>query len=183
MMMRSKIRQALPLTLLTASLAVGGCARDMSDLDAYIADVKARKAGPIDPIPQMTPYEPFAYSRHGERTPFEPFDQDEPEQLAANNLPLNTLRPDLTRNKEPLEEFPLDGIRLMGTLEIRQQTYALLSAPDGIVHRATYGDHLGQNYGKIVKITDAQIQLEEIVPDGFGGYVKRPAVVAISDER
>lgn len=183
MMTRSKVRHTLPLLAIAVSVALSGCSRDMSDLDNYIADVKARKAGPIDPIPQMTPYEPFAYSRRGERSPFEPFDQDEPAQLAANNLPLNTLRPDLTRNKEPLEEFPLDGIRLLGTLEIRQQTYALLSAPDGIVHRATYGDHLGQNYGKIVKITDAQIQLEEIVPDGFGGYVKRPAVVAISDER
>ena len=183
MMSHSKKHLAAPLAAVALSLALGGCARDMSDLDNYIAEVKARKAGPIDPIPQMTPYEPFAYTRHGERSPFEPFDQDEPAQLATNNLPLNTLRPDLTRNKEPLEQFPLDGIRLLGTLEIRQQTFALLGAPDGIVHRATYGDHLGQNYGKIVKITDAQIQLEEIVPDGFGGYVKRPAVVAISDER
>ncbi|MGJ8669371.1 MAG: pilus assembly protein PilP [Oceanococcus sp.] len=163
-------------------VALSSCARDMSDLQSYIADVKARKSSAIDPIPQMQPYEPYAYSRAEDRSPFEPIAKDEPSTVEAAMVPPNSLRPDLSRNREPLEEFPLDGIRLLGTLEIRQQIFALLSAPDGIVHRATYGDHMGQNFGKIVSISDAQIQLEEIVPDGFGGYVKRMALVALSEE-
>jgi type IV pilus assembly protein PilP len=166
----------------TAALLMSACGHDMSDLNAHIDEIKARPAAGIDPIPQMKPYEPFAYSRRDSRSPFEPFARDEPTNLANNQVIANTLRPDTARNREPLEEFPLDGIRLLGTLEIRQTTFALLSAPDGIVHRASYGDHLGQNFGKIVQISDAEIQLEEIVPDGFGGYVKRPAIVAISEE-
>lgn len=164
------------------SLLLTGCSHDMSDLRNYIDEVKARKSSTIDPIPQMRPYEPFSYSQTGERSPFEPIGQDESSTVSATTVPPNTLRPDLTRNREPLEEFPLDGIRLRGTLEIRQQIFALLSAPDGIVHRATYGDHMGQNFGKIVGISDAQVQLEEIVPDGLGGYVKRTALVSLSEE-
>ncbi len=168
-----------------ALLALGvlsGCERDMSDLDQYIDQVKARPAAPIDPIPQMKPYEPYSYARQNQTSPFTAFAQDEPAAL-ADAKPSNTgLRPDFSRNREPLEEFPLDGIRMLGTLDFRQQRFALLSAPDGVVHRATHGDHLGQNFGQIVAISDAQVRLEEIVPDGLGGYVKRAAVVAISEQ-
>ncbi len=175
--------RVLLLTSLLSTSLLSGCSRDMDDLNAYIAQIKSRPASTIDPIPQMKPYEPFAYSRRDARSPFAPLSRDEPSDLANNQVPENTLRPDFARNREPLEAFPLDGLRLLGTLEIRQNTYALLSAPDGIVHRATYGDHMGKNFGKIVKISDAEIQLEEIVPDGFGGYVKRAAVVAISENQ
>ena len=164
------------------AIVLSGCARDMSDLQTYVAEVKARKSTAIDPIPQMQPYEPYTYSRSGERSPFQPIAKDEPATIEAASVPPNTLRPDLARNREPLEEFPLDGLRLLGTLEIRQQIYALVSAPDGIVHRTTYGDHMGQNFGKVVSISDAQVQLEEIVPNGFGGYIKRMALVALSEE-
>lgn len=159
-----------------------GCSEDMSDLDQYISEVKARPAPPLDPIPQMKPYEPFIYSRHNQPSPFTSFTQNQPEALAATGAITGGLRPDFSRNREPLEEFPLDGIRMLGTLDFRQQRFALLSAPDGVVHRATHGDHLGQNFGKIVAISDTEVRLEEIVPDGLGGYVKRPAVVAISEE-
>ena len=182
-LLRSHRRKTHLLFLAALSTAMlNGCARDMNDLQSYIAEVKARKSSAIDPIPQMQPYQPYTYSQSAERSPFEPIAKDEPLTVESSPVPSNTLRPDLARNREPLEEFPLDGIRLLGTLEIRQQIYALLSAPDGIVHRATYGDHMGQNYGKIVGISDVQIQLEEIVPDGFGGYVKRSALVALSEE-
>lgn len=170
------------LALILLSLVLTGCSRSMDDLRAYISNVKARTSSSIDPIPQMRPYEPFVYSQTGERSPFEPIGRDDSSSSSATTIPPNTLQPDLTRNSEPLEEFPLDALRLRGTLEIRQQIYALISAPDGIVHRATYGDHMGQNFGKIVGISDAQVQLEEIVADGLGGYIKRTALVSISEE-
>lgn len=175
-------RKALWLIPLSGLMLLGGCSRSMQDLDSYVADIKARPGTGIDPIPQMQPYEPFTYARSAERDPFKTFEREAPELLTAEPGTAGGLRPDFTRNREPLEAFPLDGIRMLGTLEIRQTRYALVSAPDGIVHRATYGDHMGQNFGKIVRISDAEVVLEEIVPDGFGGYVKRPAAVAISEE-
>ncbi len=171
------------VVLLGCSLAgLTGCSRDMSDLDQYVAEIKARPPGPIDPIPQMAPYEPFAYSQHEKPGPFQSFVQEDKKVLAEQNRSTSTLQPDFSRNREPLEEFPLDGIRMLGTLDFRQQRFALLSAPDGVVHRATHGDHMGQNFGKIVQITESEVRLEEIVPDGLGGYVKRPAIVAISEK-
>ncbi len=171
------------VVLLGCSLAgLTGCSRDMSDLDQYVAEIKARPPGPIDPIPQMAPYEPFAYSQHENPSPFQSFVQEDKKVLAEQNRSTSTLQPDFSRNREPLEEFPLDGIRMLGTLDFRQQRFALLSAPDGVVHRATHGDHMGQNFGKIVQITESEVRLEEIVPDGLGGYVKRPAIVAISEK-
>lgn len=175
-----KLRSLAP-PLLGCCLLIGGCSHDMSDLTNFVESVKARPGKGVDPVPQMRPYQPFTYARADARSPFEPIDRFEQSVTESVEASPNGLQPDLARNREPLEEFPLDGIRLLGTLEIRQQTFALLNAPDGIVHRATYGDHMGQNFGKIIGINDAEVQLEEIVPDGLGGYKKRIAVVAISE--
>lgn len=158
---------------------LAGCARDNSDLDSFILEVKSRKSSTVEPIPQMQPYEPFAYNRKGDRAPFEPFKRLAPSQTAA--VPSNALQPDFSRNREPLESYPLGSLRLHGTLETTRAKFALIQAPDGVVHRVTFGDHMGQNFGKIIDITDAEVTLDEIVPDGFGGYVKRPARVAVSD--
>ncbi len=181
-MTQATSRRFIVMLLGFSVLGLSGCSQDMSDLDQYITEVKARQPGPIDPIPQMAPYEPFAYARHDAASPFQSFVQEEKKALAEQNRSTSTLQPDFSRNREPLEEFPLDGIRMLGTLDFRQQRYALLNAPDGVVHRATHGDHMGQNFGKIVQITESEVRLEEIVPDGLGGYVKRPAVVAISEK-
>ena len=70
---------------------------------------------------------------------------------------------------------------MVGTLQRQSDRYALILAPDGILHRVTYGNHAGQNYGEITVITDAEVQLIEIIPDGFGGFMNRPASIALSE--
>ncbi len=71
---------------------------------------------------------------------------------------------------------------MRGTLSFRGEQFAVVQAPDGVVHRVQIGNHMGQNFGRIVTINDAEIILEEIVPDGLGGYVKRDASVALSGD-
>ncbi len=83
-----------------------------------------------------------------------------------------------TRAKEPLEEFPLDSLKLIGLISFKNSVYALVRAPDGIVHRVTVGDHMGQNYGKITQITATEVSLVELVADGFGGLKQQPASLA-----
>lgn len=160
-------------------LMLAACSRDMSDLREYVAEVKSRKSTEVEPLPQIRQYEPFEYESEGRRDPFEPQRPSGPVAGAAS--PENALRPDLNRNREPLEEFPLDGLRMVGTLQIQGTTYALIREPEGIVHKVTYGNYMGQNYGKIVGISEAEVRLEEIIPDGFGGYMKRPASIALSE--
>ncbi len=87
----------------------------------------------------------------------------------------------MRRPREPLEEFPMDSLRMLGMVTAQDHRYALIKAPDGVVHRVAMGDHLGQNYGEVVRITESEVGLKEIVPDGFGGWVERPAKLALPD--
>lgn len=170
-------RFLLLLPALLALALVTGCGNDMSDLKSYVAKIKARKSSDIEPIPEIRPYEPFAYKPDDRRQPFTPITQDQGPPEHSNSQ----ISPNFGRNREPLEEFPLDALRMAGTLKIAGTTYALVKAPDGIVHRVTVGDHMGQNFGQIVAIDDTRIKLIEIVPDGLGGYMKRSASIAQSE--
>lgn len=169
-------RRILP-ALLAAGLALGGCAGDMDDLDRYINEVKARPGGRIEPLPEITPYEGFAYTadREGFRSPFVP---DTPQVASGPN---STTRPDRDRSREFLEQFPLDTLSMVGTLQMGDTTYGLVQTQDGLIHRVVTGNYLGQNDGRIVAITDSEIQLVEIISDGIGGYLEREAAVSLSD--
>lgn len=171
-------RLLIPLGM--AALVLTGCTTDQSDLDVYIDSIKSRKSTVVDPMPQVLVYEPFRYSQGDARDPFKPFTAVAPEQ--TSELAGSGLTPDFSRNREDLEFFPLEGLRMRGTLSFRGEKFAVVQAPDGVVHRVQAGNHMGQNFGRIVKINDAEIILEEIVPDGLGGYVKRDASVALSGD-
>ncbi len=173
------IRLVIPLALMTP-LVLTGCAAEQGDLDSYINTVKGRKSTVVDPIPQILVYEPFRYSQYDARDPFQPFTTVSPEK--ADGQTSSGLKPDFNRKREDLEYFPLEGLRMRGTLSFRGEQFAVVQAPDGVVHRVQIGNHMGQNFGRIVTINDAEIILEEIVPDGLGGYVKRDASVALSGD-
>jgi type IV pilus assembly protein PilP len=173
-MMIETIARPRFVALLLASALLAGCGGSNSDLENWVAEVKSRKSSAIEPIPQMKQYEAFAYSPKDRRDPFVAVAPKE--QQPANN----GLRPDTTRNKEPLEEFPLDALRMVGTIGSGGRTYAMIKAPDGVIHRVTIKDHMGQNYGEITQISEAEISLMELVPDGFGGWVQRPSTLALT---
>lgn len=155
------------------ALSAAGCAGGNDDLDKYINDVKARPGGRIDPLPQIKPYETFAYEAQSLRSPFQP---DTPKGRATAGP-----RPEANRPKEYLEQFPLDTLKMVGTLQKDNQRYALLQTQDGLVHRVVPGNYVGQNDGRVVSVTDGEVQVEELVPDGIGGFYKRSAAIGLSD--
>lgn len=157
--------------LLVAVTLLGACSSDMDELQQYIAQVKARKSTKIDPIPQIKQYEAFAYVAGDRREPFTP---SVPES-ARNG---EGVRPDMSRNREPLEEFPLDALKMVGVIDYNKVVYALVKAPDGVIHRVSVGNYIGQNFGKITRVSEGEISLDEIVPDGFGGFKEQPASLA-----
>ncbi|MCI0749246.1 MAG: pilus assembly protein PilP [Nevskiales bacterium] len=163
--------------LATALLA--GCGQDLRDLESYALEVKSRTSRNIAPIPQIKPFNPFTYEVAGRRDPFQPRLFSREDALAAGGGTGNSLQPDINRPREALEEFPLDALRMLGTLTVRNKLIALVKAPDSLVHRVSIGDHMGQNYGEITQITDSEVTLMEIIPDGFGGWIQRPASVAM----
>ena len=174
--MRAMATRLIP-ALAAGALLLGGCSSDMDDLDRYINEVKARPGGRIEPLPEITPYEIFTYTAdvEGLRSPFVP---DSP-QVASGGA--GGTRPDRDRSREFLEQFPLDTLAMVGTLELGEQTYGLLQTRDGLIHRVQPGNYIGQNDGRIVTITESEIRLVEIISDGIGGYLERDAAIGLSD--
>lgn len=171
--MNGPSRNFAALAVTAAALAISGCGRSMSDLEAYIAEVKARPGGMIEPLPEIKTYETFAYEPGGARSPFV---ADMPAAGGGDGL-----RPDADRRREHLENFPLDTLRMVGTLHLGGKRYGLVQTSDKLVHRVVVGNYLGQNDGRIISITDSEIQLLEIIPDGLGRYTERAASIGLGD--
>jgi type IV pilus assembly protein PilP len=157
---------------LAGALLLGGCSGDLDELRAEIEKAKQRPGGRIQPLPEVKPYVSYEYTMMDRRSPFL-------QSLAGENP--GGPRPDVQRAREYLEQFPLDTLKMVGTLRLGNAYYGLLQTNDGLIHRVLPGNHVGQNDGRVMTIGDARISVTEIVPDGLGGYLERPAALALSD--
>ncbi len=167
----------IKLVIFGSLFALSACSRNMNDLNAFIARTKAAHVGSVKPIPQFQPYESFSYTAAKLRDPFvDDIDTNENKSTASS------LNPDSSRPREALENFPLDTLRMVGTLQQKKQRWALVKDPQNIVHRVQVGNYMGQNEGRITAIDDSSISLDEIVPDGIGGYIERNASIAIGNK-
>ena len=177
-----RIAQLLMVAALAVTLA--GCAGDnLGDLRDYVKDVKSRKKARIKPLPELKPHETFFYEAANRRDPFKESLTAQPEALAkaAANGNAKGLHPDSNRRKEALEEFPLDTLRMVGSLEQKKAIWAIVKAGDGTIHRIKTGNYAGQNHGKITQVSEEEIKLLEIAPDGLGGWIEREASLALSE--
>ncbi|WP_017942715.1 MULTISPECIES: pilus assembly protein PilP [unclassified Thioalkalivibrio] len=165
--------------ILAGGFVLSGCTQDNRDLQQYIADVKERPGSGIEPIPTLEPHEPYLYPGHT-RSPFDSSVIAQPAPAAAEGQP-GDAEVDPDRPREFLEGFPLDSLRMVGSLEQDGVRYALVRTPDRGIQRVTEGNYMGQNHGEIVEITPTQIRLIEIVPDAFGGHVERENSVALTE--
>ncbi|PKM44829.1 MAG: pilus assembly protein PilP [Gammaproteobacteria bacterium HGW-Gammaproteobacteria-1] len=167
---RSWLIIAMPLVALTA------CSADThSDLTAYIDEVKMRKASRIAPLPEVKSFESYQYNKADLRDPFKPAVVEAVSEAVAG------LQPDVQRNKEPLEAFPLDSLRFVGHLEQEGRVWAVITAPDSLVYRVEEGNYLGQNFGRISLINESQIEIKEIIPDALGGWTERDATLTLEE--
>lgn len=146
----------------------------MDELEQKVAEIRSRPGERIEPLPEIKPYEAFTYSAGSMRSPFVP-------SAPARNELANGVRPDVKRPREFLEQFPLDTMQMVGTLQLQGRNYGLVQGKDGLVHRVLPGNFMGQNDGRIVGITGTRISIIEIVPDGLGGYIERPAALALTE--
>jgi type IV pilus assembly protein PilP len=165
------------LCVLLAAAVYGGlsaCSSADSELQRFIEDTKKEPGGRVEPLPEIKPYETFVYSAAELRSPFLP-------SAPGSGAGYGGIRPDSKRNREFLEQFSLDTLKMVGTLRLGGQMFGLVQTKDGLVHRVTTGNHLGQAEGKITDITPAKISLIEIVPDSLGGYMERPAALALNE--
>lgn len=173
--------------IIIIAFALAGCANnDMSDIDNFFKE--PRKRDPVTLLPEVPTYETFRYAAVIDkfRDPFEPiieepiFEQPPQKELPPPK-PISTLRPNFHRNREPLERYPLDSLRMAGTIKQNGETWGIIRSADGIVYPVRVGNYLGQNHGRIIKITDDRILLNEIIPDGSDGWLEHPAGLALSE--
>ncbi|HEY2686269.1 MAG TPA: pilus assembly protein PilP [Steroidobacteraceae bacterium] len=157
----------------TLSLGLAACSGGQSDLQKWIEQTKKKPGGRITPLPEIKPYETFVYSVSNMRSPFQPQGPN-----AANG---QALRKNEHRNREFLESFSLDTLKMVGTFKVGNQFYGLVQSKDGLVHKVQPGNYLGTNDGKITEISAGKISLIEIIPDGLGGYIERPASLALAE--
>ena len=151
-------------------LGLAGCTSADSDLQQFIRQTEQQPGGRVEPLPEIKPYQTYTYTDQSLRSPFVP----------SQAIGLNSVRPDSNRPRQYLEQFSLDTLKMVGTLKIAGDMYGLVQTKDGVVHRVTVGNYMGQNEGRVNDITPSKIDLTEIVPDGLGGYMKRPAALGLS---
>jgi type IV pilus assembly protein PilP len=174
-------KQTSRVLMAIALLALAACGRSITsgpepanNLEKWVAEVKARPAPPLDPLPVMQQFETFEYAAQALRDPFSEAFSD----ISGGSGP----RPDPDRPKQTLEQFPLDSLDMVGTLGGGSSLIALVMAPDKVTYRVRPGVYLGQADGRVTAVYEDRIELVELVPDGAGGWLERPATVALEDQ-
>lgn len=173
--------QLLVLVVLSAGL-FGCSSSDHSELRSYVNRVKAKPGGRIEPVPEFKTYETYEYSAFERRDPFKMFDSEaEADEAMVSNTSGSGLKPPVDRNKEALEQFPLDALSFVGHLEKGGKNWAIIMSPDKLVHKVQVGNYMGMNYGEINSISETKITLTEIIEDGMGGWIEREAALSLSE--
>ncbi|RMF17861.1 MAG: pilus assembly protein PilP [Gammaproteobacteria bacterium] len=170
---------AVCLAGVAAMLSGCGGSGDFSDLEAFVAEVKARPKGRIEPLPEFKVYQAFTYSAANLRSPFQPPQDVKLAEVEAK--PKSNIKPDFDRPKEPLEAFALSSLNMVGTIRKAGDPtlYALIADDQGGIHRVRVGNYIGKNFGRITALDETHIEIVEIVSDGQGGWFERPRSLSI----
>lgn len=164
----------IEILFLTFILSACSSSSDQQDLKDFMAEAKRRPQGQIDPLPPFQVYQPFTYSAMTLRSPFE-----RPAPLEKETKGGRTVEPDLTREKEYLENFNIVNLNMVGTLTKGGKLWALIDDGQGKVTPVTVGNYMGKNFGKIISTEKTQLEVMEIVADGSNGWVERPRIIKL----
>ena len=169
-------RQIVILILACAGLASCG-SEQYSDLKQFVQESDNLPRGRIPPLPDIKPYEPLSYDAYDLVDPFKERKVEPPKTAAGSGV-----QPDLTRRKEPLEAYPLENLRMVGTLQQNKANYALVKSPDNNLFRVKPGNYMGQNFGLITEISESTIKLKEIVQDSTGDWTERVSALTLAED-
>jgi type IV pilus assembly protein PilP len=137
-----------------------------------MAEQGAGAKGKLEPLPQLKPYEPFAYNAFDLPDPFKPR-KIEPGRGSSR------LAPDMNRRREPLEAFPLESLNMVGSMQQGKTTFALVRTPERDVFQVRVGNYMGQDYGVVTAIADTEIRLKELVQDSAGDWTERSSTLQL----
>ena len=178
------------VVILSVFLGAAGCvSSDMTDLEKQVSTIMSKPGGELEPLPQIKPYEAYVYesSKLQSKDPFKRFyiqEQsmaiEDTEQGPVDDWLTEEMRNEIqNRNREELERFELDSLKMVGTLTDEENNWGILLDPGGIVHRVKTGNYVGLNIGKITSIQEEQIEVREIIRDSSGRYEERIAKLTL----
>jgi type IV pilus assembly protein PilP len=161
-------------------IALASCGGEQhSDLRQFVKDSDNMPRGRIPPLPEVRPYEPFEYAAFGLLDPFTPRKIEPPKGAPKGPGP----QPPANHRKGPLEAFPLENLKMVGTLSQKRDVFALIKTPDNNLYRVKAGDFMGQNFGRITDITEATVKLKELVQDSGSEWKEEERTLLLQDEQ
>lgn len=162
---------AVSLALLQACSGV-----EQEDIQRWMTEQRNATKPTVVPLPEPKRFSPAPY---GQLAAVEPFSNQKLTQALKRDSAQGTsnaalVAPELNRRKEPLEAFPLDSMALVGSLLPSGKAVALIKV-DNLLYQVKVGNYLGQNYGKVTKVSESEVSLREIVQDAAGEWIERQA--------
>lgn len=168
-------------SLAGAMLSLSGCgSSEQEELQEWMTQQRNATKPKVEPLPEPTKFSPQPYGQEGAIEPFSNQKLAQALKRESNQATANAalIAPELSRRKEPLEAYPLDAIVMVGSLIKVGQPVALVRV-DNLIYQARVGNHLGQNYGRITKVTETDLALREIVQDAAGEWIERTATLQL----
>ena len=175
----------MPLLLRSLALAVllTGCGdSDVAEINSWMAEVKKNTKVNVKPLSEPKTFVPFAYGVREEPDPFDPNKLLAELARAAATSGDNLLRPDMNRRKEFLESFPIDTMKMVGTLNKAGVNWGLIQI-ERAVYQVKAGQRLGQNFGRVTGVADAAISIKETVQDAGGEWVERDSKLELQESK
>jgi len=175
------IKQINVLFIFSLLALLQGCQDSgMADLRAFVDNTYKDNKPEIEPLPEIQPYQGFEYQDKGL---VDPFDFGNIIDSKSKNESLLGLNPDDNRRKEPLEQYPLDALSMVGTMSRGNVPWVIVQTSEGTAHRATIGNYMGQNDGKITEISldEQKVLLSELVLDPAGRWINKEVEITIDN--
>lgn len=170
------------LCLAALAILLAGCgAGGQDELRQWMAEQRAQTKPKVEPIPEPKKFVPQSYTEGATTDPFSTQKLTQAlrrESGQSSNAAL--VAPELTRRKEPLESFPLDAMTMVGSL-VKQGKPVALVRVDNLLYQVRPGNYLGQNYGRILKVSENEVLLREIVQDAAGEWIERTATLQLQE--
>jgi type IV pilus assembly protein PilP len=182
-MKSAALRSAPRYALAALVVLLAGCGgEEHRDLKEELANLTKDMRGRVDPLPQVKPYEPVPYTAEGQVDPFRPERIEVAAAGRAASASTSLIEEQKKRPPEPLEAFPLESIQMLGTITQKKETFALVKAGPNL-YRVKKGNYMGQNFGVITEIDEAQISLKELVQDSSGDWVERMSTLQLVEAK
>jgi type IV pilus assembly protein PilP len=176
--MTPRIAIAISTALLLAACGQSG----QDEIQEWMNQQRAVTKPKVDPIPEPKKFAPQPYTQDGATDPFsnQKLTQALKRESAQSTSNAALVAPELARRKEPLEAYPLDTMKMVGSLTKEGRPVALVKV-DNLLYQVRPGNYLGQNYGKIVKVDETELVLREIVQDAAGEWIERKATLQLQE--